>query len=200
MKKIILFTFIASSLVSCRLILSKLYGVNTLKKFDQKKCEKFIASIDKKGIKTYALYADTNSYNCVRKIPPGKKLRKDFSQPVQILYFDGDSLVSFHANCYAQGSISNLDWNVNNRFNRFTPVSAIPMDSARFTISDFARCYTEQKPAKEKRYTVIIYWSLMLEKISKTAIRTVIDNIVQFNKTEETVIFLVNNDQSFIGN
>lgn len=198
MRKVWLFILIAISFSNCSRILSKLYGVNDLKKFDKEKCEKFISSIDKKGIKTYSFYADTNSYQCIRRIPLSKKIRKDFSQPVQIIYFNEDSLVSFHANCYAQGKVSNIDWNVNGRFDRFIPLSAIPLDSARFSLNDFAKCYSGEKPVKEKKYTVIIYWSRMLEKISGTAITTVINNIIRFNKKEEVVIYLINNDQSFI--
>lgn len=198
MKKILYVTIVIGCLTGCSAILSKMYGISTLKKFDKEKCEQFVSTIDKKNIKFFSYYADTNSYNCVRKIPISNGVKKDFSQPIQIIYFNNDSLVSFHANCYAKGSASNLNWNIDNRFNQFIPKTAIDIDSAKFSIKDFSKCYPNQLIVKEKKVTVIIYWTLMLEKISKTAIETVINNI-QNNKVEnDVVVYLINNDQSFI--
>lgn len=198
MKKLSFTIAIILLFTSCGVIISKLYGINTLQKFDKKKCEKFVSSIDKKNIKFISYYADTNSYKCVRKMPISDKVKKDFSQPIQIIYFNNDSLVSFHANCYARGSVSNLNWNTDNRFNQFIPKSAVALDSAKFTIKDFSKCYPNQVIEKEKKTTVIIYWTLMLEKISKTAIETVISNIQNNNVENDVVIYLINNDQSFI--
>ncbi|MBX6361776.1 MAG: hypothetical protein IRZ03_17060 [Acidobacterium ailaaui] len=170
-----------------------------LKNFDKEKYEQFVANIDHHGIELKSFYADTTSYENVRHLSKDKILMKAFSQPIQILYFNKkDSLISVQANCYAKGGLTNLNWNTDNRFNQFVPKSAINVKSAELTLSDFSRCYPNNLISSDKKYTVIIYWTLMLEKISRSAIKMTIDNIRQFHKEKEVTIYLINNDKSFI--
>lgn len=196
--RIIITSILFTSLGSCSFIMYKAYGVRTLRKFDRNACEKAVASIDTKGIEVKQFYADTAAYKCTRRMPVSKKVRKDFSQPVQILYFRHDTLVSYHANCYAQGKPTQLNWNYAGRFEQFVPKSAIKLDSVPLQLSKFLNCNSNPLIVPKKKYTVVIYWTTMTEKISKDAIETVIDNINRFKANSESQILLINNDQAFV--
>ncbi len=169
-----------------------------LKKFDKEKYKQFVFGINHNDIKLQSFYADTASYNKIRNLSKDKELIKTLSQPIQILYFnEKDTLVSVQANCYAKGGLGNLNWNTDNRFDQFIPKTAMNVNSARLTLSDFSTYYPNDI-SSDKKYTVIIYWTLMLEKISKSAMETVINNIHRFHKENEVMIYLINNDKSFI--
>lgn len=198
MKKII-YLLLILLFSGCGLILSKMYGIRELREFDKSRCEDFVKAIDKKNILTFSLYADTSAFNCVRRKASGPSARKDFSQPIQILYFREDTLVSFHANCYAQGTASRLNWNTNGRFEKFIPASAVTPDTALRHVRNFISCHALQEIPEGKPCIVIVYWTLMMEKLSREAIETVIDNLEKFNQTDRVVLYLINNDQSFAG-
>jgi len=199
MKKIILAILFLSTLSSCSTLLSKLYGVNNLKKFDKEKYNHFITSIEHTGIEIKSFYADTTSYLQIRNLTKNPVVKKTLSQPVQILYFDkNEKLTSIQANCYAKGGLGHLNWNTNGRFNYFIPTSAINIKKEYLSIKDFTACYPNKDFELNKDYTIIIYWSLILKKISKDAISTVINNIRKFNKSDDVIIYLVNNDKSLI--
>lgn len=200
MKNIFILLVFSFLLPSCSGVISKMYGVKSLTKFDEEKIKAFVNTIDKGSIEMQSIYGDSISYTCSRNLVQSKTLKNGLSQPIQILYFDDtDSLVSLHANCYAKGSLTSLNWNTDNRFSQFVPESAVSLDSAKFTFTDVSQCYKQNyKLSSTKKYTVVICWSLMLEKVSKDAIKTVIDNIKQFEKQNDVAIVLVNNDRSFL--
>ena len=151
-----------------------------------------------KAIKYISIYEDDISLNCRQNIFEKNKRKQDMSQPIQMLYFQGDSLVSFQANCYVSGGVSNLNWNTDNRFDTFPPKSAINLDSLSLNFKSLNNCNSNFVVDNGRKYTVIIMWTRVLEKVSKTAIEQVISNISSFNKEREVEIVFSNTDKWFI--
>lgn len=199
-KKTILIISLPLVLFGCSAILSKLYGIKTIRSFEQEKCEQFINTINFGNIRHYNYYIDSTAFKCYYESAINKKHNKDLSQPIQILYFENDSLTSFHANCYASGSLTKLNWNVNERFNYFIPHSAIRTDSVRISLNKAKNCFNINNTLKEDSITICIIWTRMFEKISKSAIETVVKNLRDNNSESKAVIYLINNDKSFIEN
>src|SRR5699024_3760469 len=98
------------------------------------------------------------SYIQIRNLTKDTVVKKAFSQPIQILYFDKNGkLTSFHANCYAKGGLGHLNWNTNGRFNHFIPISANNIVREGLFIQNFEGCYPRRKFRLNKDYTKIIY-------------------------------------------
>ena len=116
-------------------------------------------------------------------------------QPVQILYFMGDTLVSYHVNCYAKGGMASLDWNTDNRFGQFPPRSAVPLTTLQLSFPQIAELYGVEA---KKDLKIVVFWTNMLTKISKSAVNVVFDNIEKHGKDKECEVFIINTDKFFI--
>ena len=199
MKKLSVFSYVVlfAIFTSCSALLSKKYGIEYLDSFDEKKYKEVVESIDFKNIPYYSTYQDSTAYEKIRNLSLSQIQKKDMSQPVQIYYFEDDSLVSFQANCYAKGKGGNLEWNTSNRFNTFPPVSAIDLDSFPIEKKSLLQSVKRVDTQNKSKYTVFIYWTRMFGKISESAVRTVIDNIETHSQQEQTIIYLINNDDYF---
>jgi hypothetical protein len=203
MKKIIIPILVVLASTGCSLLFSKVYDIKTLKNFDESKINAFNASITHENILFHTIIGDSDSYNCIRKKSKSELMNNGLSQPIQILYFDSTGrLISFHANCYAKGNLSGLDWNYDGRFEQFVPKSAIKLDSVYFSLNLIKDCLKTEINGNFKnsklKYTVVIFWTLMFETLSKKAIDLAIKNISQFGKQEEVAIYLINNDKAFL--
>lgn len=175
-------------------------GIEPMKEFSQAKAETFVDSLDLKGISYEKLYLDTTEYNSWRRLPKSEQRRKDFYQPVRIMYFANDTLASFHANCYANPKPLTIDWNYDNRFDKFIPKSAIPLDSIKFSVQDFVQYLQEQNKIAEitKKYPVFFIYTTAMKKIASSAINHVVENAVKFDKTEDMKIYFINIDKPMI--
>ncbi len=121
MKKLY-FILLIISLSSCSNFLSKKYGIENIESFDESKYKQIVENIDFKNIVHYSTHQDSTAYECMRNEVATNPLQvKDMSQPIQLYYFNRDSLISFQANCYARGGMSNLNWNTLGRFEVFPP-------------------------------------------------------------------------------
>lgn len=49
-------------------------------------------------------------------------------------------------------------------------------------------------------YTIIVYWTNVLPKISRSAIKTVFANLKEFQQVENCQVYLINDDQFLIDN
>jgi len=198
MKKIIFLVIISLSITSCTFIFSKLYGVKEISGFNQREYRKFINSVKDSTITMYDIAIDSSDFTRFFKYETSPHKRKIFSQPIQILYFNkSKKLISFHANCFAKGKLTNLDWNTDLRFNTFPPLSAVAADSIPTNLNKYRSILETINFTDNKKYVIIIFWTRMLEKVSKTAILTVINNLKKFNKVNDSVIILVNTDDFF---
>ena len=64
-------------------------------------------------------------------------------------------------------------------------------------LSDYTKIDPELVSSSDKPYTILIFWTNMLPKISLSAIKTVADNIKVNNKDSDCRIFLINTDNFF---
>jgi hypothetical protein len=116
-------------------------------------------------------------------------------QPVQILYFKKDSLLSYHINCTAKGGLSNLNWNTDQRFETFPPVSAVPITPQMQNLSKIRDIYGIND---DSEYLIVVFWTNMLPKISKSAIETVKTNLRENGAVNKSGIVLVNTDKFYV--
>ena len=195
--RILLATITALVCSACANLLAKMYGIQELAGFDQEAYSAFVAGI-KEIDSFYSIVSDTAQYKRVIALGKTPKAANDLGQPIQILYFQGNELKSFHANCYARGGLTNLNWNTANRFATFVPRTAVATDSLAVTLSEYSNIYPDIA-LHQKEYTVLIFWTLMLGKISHSAIETVANNIQQAGKEKQTTVILINTDKYFAG-
>ncbi|MBX3164962.1 MAG: hypothetical protein KF900_10825 [Bacteroidetes bacterium] len=200
MKKILVIVTFGILFTSCRAILYKKIGITPLKQFSQSNAEIFVDNLDLKSIPYEKLYFDTTEYNTWCKMPKNKDRRDDFSQPLCIMYFDNDTLASFHANCYANPKRFKIDWNIHDRFETFIPKSAISLDSVNFSIWNFTQYLTGQNKIGEmnEKYPVFFIYTTAMKKIATSAIHHVVENAVKFDKVKEMKIYFINIDKPMI--
>jgi len=191
------------SMYSCKVILSKLYGVNKIEKFDDNQYRKTLNLLVSK-------YDSTLCQSYIGTEPDFMKYRSldkdnnDLSQPIQILYFYHDALKSFHVNCHAKGSLfGKLDWNYNNQFSTYYPTSsAAPLiQKNAIKLSNVLSIYqVKELKQDDDRTCIVFFWSNLLKKQSIMAFDIVVENITKHvnNKNEYPFIILINNDHSFL--
>ncbi len=196
MKKLLILSLILMTITSCTVLLSKMYGVDEIESFDADRHDTFVAKI-REQISCEAIVSDTNQYKQVIKLGVDAKMCDVFGQPVQIIYFEGDKTKSYHVNCYAKGRLNNLDWNTDNRFASFLPESAVDISTILVGLSDYKKIYPIIKNDTTKKYTVFVFWTFLLEKVSRSAIKIVTDNLVAYNKVDEADVYLINTDKFF---
>lgn len=172
-----------------------MYGINYIDDFNRGNYENFLSSIE---IKKYeSIICDSIDFTRVINLGDTKKRKNDLGQPVQILYFEGNLLKSYHANCYAKGGLANINWNTESRFDSFPPISALDKDSINLYLNDFEEILRIGVVPDKKEYTIIVFWTLMLEKVSKSAINIVNENLKRHNENSNVIIYLVNSDKYF---
>lgn len=184
-------------LASCNFVSRNLFGIKYQTEFSSIKYQKFLAEIDTFKVIYNSYIADTSQLNLFLKKFESRKIKKNLYQPVQILYFKDKSLVSFHANCFAQKGLK-LDWNMSNRFDKFIPQTSISLDSMKIDLEQIINSYHIKLANNDKKIIIFIFWSLMMENASKSAIYTVIKNLKEFKQESSTEINLVNLDKIYI--
>lgn len=185
-------------LSSCGTIMSSIYGLKEIKNFSQQDIDEFYADIDFENIDIKFELFDSVQYENFRRLGKSDQAKKDLSQPVQIHYYGKDSLESFHANCYAKGSFKNLDWNYEHRFESFIPKSALLSHQDFPTLSETNLFWINLDNFKNKEGIILVFWTTMLESISKDAIIEVIENLRKFDKQSEFMLYVINTDKFFM--
>ena len=173
-----------------------LYGYKTLKQFDQKDYDQMITSVLDRDFKISPIVSDYGQFDAYRTcIQDSLWQHQTAVQPVQILYFKKDSLLSYHINCTAKGGFSNLNWNTDQRFETFPPVSAVPITPQMQNLSKIKDIYGIHD---DSEFLVVVFWTNMLPKISKSAIETVKTNLRENGAVNKTGIVLVNTDKFYV--
>jgi hypothetical protein len=167
------------------------YGYNEPSEYNEDEYMEFISDIDTTQIKHFE--SSNYQYKQYIELADDSARKKDFNQPVQILYFKDSKLISYHANCYAKGTLSGIDWNYENRFDQFPPKSAIQSSLFNLSLLEITNIYDRITPAK--KYTVLVFWSWMLEGVSKDAVSTVLDNRINNGADKSCEVFLINTDK-----
>lgn len=172
-----------------------LYGYKPLKQFDQNNYDQMITSVLDQDFKINHTVSDYGQFDAYRTcIQDSLWQHQTAVQPIQILYFKKDSLLSYHINCTAKGGLSNLNWNTDQRFETFPPVSAVPITPQMQNLSKIRDIYGIDD---DSEYLIVVFWTNMLPKISKSAIETVKANLRKNDALNKATIVLVNTDKFY---
>ncbi len=171
-----------------------LYGYRRIQTFDETVYSKFISEIDDTALTIQPLVSDYSTFRSYRFICEDSLWQNFYSgQPVQILYFMNNSLVSYHVNCMAKGMFSNLNWNTENRFDSFPPSSSL---KPPHIIPNNVFCLYDIN--QKDKCVVIVFWTTMFCEVSKSAIETVKSNIHRYGKCQDVVVYLINTDYYYL--
>lgn len=181
-------------MTSCSVIMSKVYGVNNIKAFSQEDYDQSIAQMDSAMFPFKDIVANQQQYELSRHLGIDSSWVKDFSQPVQILYFLKGELVSFHANCYAPGGASQLNWNYEKRFETEMPISAKSLDGIHLSLVQYSKIYSD---IEDGELVVLVFWTRMFEKIAFDAIEVAQNHLKQFHSVDNCRLYLINSDHFF---
>ncbi len=189
---ILLFLAIAILLAGCRV----LYDFKPIKQFDQKEYDKMITSVMDRDFKINHTVSDYGQFDAYRTcIQDSLWQHQTAVQPVQILYFKKDSLLSYHINCTAKGGLTNLNWNTDQRFETFPPATAVPITPQMQNLSKIRDIYGIND---DSEYLIVVFWTNMLPKISKSAIETVKTNLRENGAVNKAAIVLINTDKFYV--
>lgn len=187
---------VVSFIQSCTPAMNFLFGIERIESFDQ---EEYQSSLEKLvGQYSGALSSfvvSKESFINYSNIDTGQS--ENLRQPIQMLYLKDGELQSFQANCFAKGNIfGQIDWNYNGRFNRYFPISAVPIESMNMPLEDVSRELNIDLNINGD--VILFFWTRMLDKASFHAFKTLIENIESANLKEEPQLILVNCDHAFI--
>ena len=180
------------TLSSCNTLAPMLFGFREINGYNAEQCEKFYKKLPK-DFEFAPLVCTEKQFMQVSELGADSMQMKNLYQPLKIMYFHGDSLVSFHVNCYCPPTLGfNLNWNYNHQFDEFPPATTVPLEGYTLTLKDLHDVFPEIKGGKE--YTVLVFWTNMLHKISKSEIKTVYNNLKKFGQLDEVDVYLINDD------
>lgn len=199
MKSRTIILLIASVLLftSCQALFKAFVGYRPMEQFDQSKYDAFIGKLPKDVPFTSIISSEDQSL-AVIEFDTAKHAQHNLYQPIQMLYFRETELVSYHVNCKAPSKGFGLNWNYEGRFEAFPPKSPLNCDSININLAQYQRVYPEINGDGE--YTVMVYWTNVLPKLSRSAIKTVFNNLKEFNQVENCRVYLINDDRLLIDN
>ncbi|MBR1834688.1 MAG: hypothetical protein IJ785_04190 [Bacteroidales bacterium] len=187
---ILLATF--SLTAGCSVIAKAAFGIDEIKEYREERVQSFLAESQRK-VPCRQIIATVEQQDNLIRLDHDTTMMQHRAQPVQVLYFDGDSLIFYHINCYTQSSSNFLryDWNNKGSFDRFPPSPTVVPDwHGRMTLTEYRRCLPGL--ASGSRYTILILWNNMLRKVSAKAVEAVAANV---KGREDCTVWLVNTDQ-----
>ena len=169
-----------------------LFGFREINSYDAEQCEIFYKKLPK-DFEFTPLVCNEKQFMQVSSLGADSMQMKNLYQPLKIMYFHGNELVSFHVNCYCPPTLGfNLNWNYNRQFDEFPPTTSVPLDGYTVKLSDMQAVFPEIKG--EKNYTVLVFWTNMLHKVSKGEVKTVYKNLRRFCHLNDVDVYLVNVD------
>ncbi|MDO5316820.1 MAG: hypothetical protein Q4F82_12080 [bacterium] len=190
--QILLLILTLAFLASCNTLMPMLFGLQEIHGYDAEQCEKFYRKLPNDFAFT-PLVCNEEQFRQVSNLGADSMQMKNLYQPLKIMYFHSSELVSFHVNCYCPPTLGfNLNWNYNHQFDEFPPTTSVPLDGYKVKLSEMQTVFPEIKG--EKGYTVLVFWTNMLHKISKSEIKTVYKNLKKFGQLETVEVYLINND------
>ena len=194
--RLVLLLVLLLTFTGCNTLASLLFGFREIHGYNTEQCEKFYKKLPK-DFEFTPLVCNEKQFQQVSELGTDSMQMKNLYQPLKIMYFHGDSLVSFHINCYCPPTFGfNLNWNFNHQFDEFPPATTVPLDGMTVTRSQLQTIFPEIKGNAD--YTVLIFWTNMLHKISKGEIKTVYKNLKRFGPSTgsgaDVEIYLINND------
>lgn len=180
-------------LSGCSSIAKTVFGIEELREFDSKRVESFLTE-SQNTIDCTQIVATEDQVDSMIRLDLDSNMMQHRAQPVQVLYFDNDSLAFYHINCYTQSGFMSFDWNNYGSFDSFPPTPGVVEDiHGSMALDKYRAIFPDLKT--ETRYTIIILWSNMLRKVSRKAVKTVADNI---RGHSDCAVVLVNTDRWWI--
>ncbi len=192
-RKIIVGILLSSLLLTagCSLIVKTAFGINEIKEYRDTEVQSFLVESQRK-VSCRQIVASIGQQDSLIRLDLDSTMMQHRGQPVQILYFDGDSLLFYHINCYTQSGLFQFNWNNYHSFDHFppSPTVVVPHNKESMTLSNYTRILPSLKSFR--RYTVLILWSNVTRKVSAKAVDAVATNIQGRN---DCSLWLVNTDQ-----
>jgi len=192
-RKIIVGILLSSLLLTagCSLIVKTAFGIDEIKEYRDTDVQSFLVESQRK-VSCRQIVVSIGQQDSLIRLDLDSTMMQHRGQPVQILYFDGDSLLFYHINCYTQSGLFQLNWNNYHSFDHFppSPTVVVPHNKESMTLSNYTRILPSLKPFR--RYTVLILWSNITRKVSAKAVDAVATNIQGRN---DCSLWLVNTDQ-----
>lgn len=180
----------ATLLTGCSVMAKMIFGIEEIKEYDEGRVETFLAESQRKVPCTQLVATAAQVDNLIR-LDLDTNMMQHRGQPVQVLYFDNDSLVFYHINCYTQYGPLSYDWNHYGSFDRFPPAPTIVDDPhGSMTLGHYRAILPGVQ--SDSRYTVVILWNNMLRKVAAKAVDAVATNTQ--GRSDCTVV-LVNTDR-----
>ena len=196
MRRFVLWGILSAALslaAGCSVIAKVAFGIDEIKEYREDKVQSFLAESQRR-VPCNQIVATAEQQDSLIRLDCDTSMMQHRAQPVQILYFDGDSLMFYHINCYTQSGLLSYDWNNKGSFGQFPPSPTVVPDwHGSMTLTEYSRCIPGLKTSS--RYTVLILWSNMLRKVSAKAVETVAANIDGHN---DCTVWLVNTDHWFV--
>ena len=192
-RKIIVGILLSSLLLTagCSLIVKTAFGIDEIKEYRDTEVQSFLVESQRK-VSCRQIVASIGQQDSLIRLDLDSTMMQHRGQPVQILYFDGDSLLFYHINCYTQSGLFQFNWNNYHSFDHFppSPTVVVPHNKESMTLSNYTRILPSLKSFR--RYTVLILWSNVARKVSAKAVDAVATNIQGRN---DCSLWLVNTDQ-----
>ena len=192
-RKIIVGILLSSLLLTagCSLIVKTAFGIDEIKEYRDTDVQSFLVESQRK-VSCRQIVASIGQQDSLIRLDLDSTMMQHRGQPVQILYFDGDSLLFYHINCYTQSGLFQFNWNNYHSFDHFppSPTVVVPHNKESMTLSNYTRILPSLKPFRH--YTVLILWSNVARKVSAKAVDAVATNIQGRN---DCSLWLVNTDQ-----
>ena len=192
-RKIIVGILLSSLLLTagCSLIVKTAFGIDEIKEYRDTEVQSFLVESQRK-VSCRQIVASIGQQDSLIRLDLDSTMMQHRGQPVQILYFDGNSLLFYHINCYTQSGLFQFNWNNYHSFDHFppSPTVVVPHNKESMTLSNYTRILPSLKPFR--RYTVLILWSNVTRKVSAKAVDAVATNIQGRN---DCSLWLVNTDQ-----
>lgn len=177
-------------LSGCNSLVGMIVGYKELSQFNEEDCNSFLNE-SQQSLPCTQIISTVDQTNARLGLDTNEAVFHDLYQPVQVLCFDGDSLVSWLVQCYATkpGSLK-IDWNHDGRFNSFPPQSSVPIPFGHLSLTRHRAIYPTLQPAT--RYTVLIIYTNTMRRVSQRAVEAVA-HCLHGHETETTVT-LINTD------
>ena len=167
MRRFILWGILLAALslaAGCSVIAKVAFGINEIKEYREDKVQSFLAESQRK-VPCRQIVATVEQQDNLIRLDHDTTMMQHRAQPVQVLYFDGDSLVFYHINCYTQSGSNPLhyDWNNKGSFIHFPPSPTVVPDwRGSMTLTEYSRCLPGLNT--NSRYTVLICGAICCAK------------------------------------
>ena len=173
MRRLFPLVFTLLLLQGCAPLVKAVFGIDEISDYRPERVESFHAEAQRL-LPCEMLVSDSAQYaRMVRLSVADTDMMQHRAQPVQVLCFDGDSLCFYHISCYAQTGPVSIDWNHYGSFDRFPPApTVVPDTSGAMTLGRYADIYPALT-AHDKRYTVVVFWTNVLRRVSHKAVEAV---------------------------